>query len=234
MIAGATQGDHVLVAIAGVLQDELRGAGARHGGEEFFAILPGAGPDQAFDVAERLRLRIGHLRIPMGSTTIGVTASVGVATWDARESADALVARADAAMYAAKAAGRNCCVAASRPMTEGEASRRSHSAAGAVAVDAGQPAPHRLHTVFAKLTQIRWRAGPAAQTGPDENTAFPEGGPTVKDLRTYALCYAALLGAALAIAGLVASTRDPAPPVGQAVAVHAAQTNPNSTMNIPF
>ncbi len=52
----------------------------------------------------------------------------------------------------------------------------------------------------------------------------------MKDLRTYALCYAALLGAALAIAGLVASTRAPAPAAGQAVAAHATHAG----MNVPF
>ncbi|HEY1139883.1 MAG TPA: hypothetical protein VGE88_06720 [Lysobacter sp.] len=57
----------------------------------------------------------------------------------------------------------------------------------------------------------------------------------MKDLSTYALCYVAVLGAALAVAGLLASTRDPAPAAKpQAVAVQTAAAHAAATMNIPF
>lgn len=59
----------------------------------------------------------------------------------------------------------------------------------------------------------------------------------MKDLTTYALCYAAVLTAALAVAGLISSTSDPAPAASaqpQAVAMQADATHAAATLNIPF
>jgi len=117
---GHAGGDLVLVATAQVLRDELRGAdlGARYGGEEFLAILPSTAPAQAMEVAERIRERIARLAVAVpGATatataTASITASIGIATLESDESATALVARADAALYRAKAEGRNRCVIA--------------------------------------------------------------------------------------------------------------------------
>lgn len=111
---GHDAGDQVLVAIARLLNEELRGAdlAARHGGEEFLAILPDTGPAQALQVAERIRERIARSPTEFSGTTIPITASIGIATLVADEAPAALVARADAAMYAAKQAGRNRCLAA--------------------------------------------------------------------------------------------------------------------------
>ena len=109
---GHAGGDLVLVATAQVLRDELRGAdlGARHGGEEFLVILPSTGPEQALEVAERIRARIARLRVAsLPEATATITASIGIATLECGESATALIARADAALYAAKAGGRNRC-----------------------------------------------------------------------------------------------------------------------------
>jgi diguanylate cyclase (GGDEF)-like protein len=75
---------------------------ARYGGEEFALILPLCAPDEARAAADRLRAAV----------PLGQTASAGVATWTGEESANSLVARADAAMYRAKGAGRNRTVAA--------------------------------------------------------------------------------------------------------------------------
>lgn len=114
---GHANGDRVLVAVAGVLRDELRGIDlpVRHGGEEFLAILPGTGAPQALEVAGRIRERIARLRVPLPATTLGITASFGVATLLPGEGVANLVARADAALYAAKATGRDRCVAADTP-----------------------------------------------------------------------------------------------------------------------
>lgn len=111
---GHAQGDRVLVALAQVMHAELRGAdlGARYGGEEFLAILPDTRMPQALEAAERIRERIAALRIELEGTTVAITASIGVAQLVDGESAAALVARADSALYAAKATGRNRCVAA--------------------------------------------------------------------------------------------------------------------------
>ncbi len=70
---------------------------ARYGGEEFALVLPRTQSEGAMEVVQRLRAVTPH----------GQTASVGVAAWNRRESARALLDRADAALYEAKVAGRD-------------------------------------------------------------------------------------------------------------------------------
>ncbi|MGN6513601.1 MAG: diguanylate cyclase [Lysobacteraceae bacterium] len=110
---GHATGDLVLAAVARVLHDELRGAdlGVRYGGEEFLAILPGTDAGQALQVAERIRARVAQLAVEAPRGPVRVTASLGVATLWPGESREALLARADAALYRAKAEGRDRCVA---------------------------------------------------------------------------------------------------------------------------
>jgi diguanylate cyclase (GGDEF)-like protein len=84
---------------------------ARFGGEEFVVILPNCLPEQAVATADRLRALVPG----------GETASAGVAAWDRRESATALLQRADRALYEAKAAGRNATVEAGLPAVSGRA-----------------------------------------------------------------------------------------------------------------
>ena len=64
------------------------------------------------DVAQRIRKRIGELRIAPPDGTATVTISIGVATMRQEDTAESIVLRADAALYAAKEAGRNRCLAA--------------------------------------------------------------------------------------------------------------------------
>ena len=109
-------GDHVLRAVAEVLrtlapEDSLV---ARVGGEEFALLLPAAVLADAKALAERIRQRIGAARIKrQGSdeTVARVTLSLGVVRHQPGETAHALVERADQALYAAKAAGRDRVVA---------------------------------------------------------------------------------------------------------------------------
>ena len=75
---------------------------ARYGGEEFVLLLPACALDDAVRIVERLRL-----------VTPVVTCSLGLACWDFQENATELVERADQALYAAKAKGRNRYVLAS-------------------------------------------------------------------------------------------------------------------------
>jgi len=96
---GHAAGDAFLKAAGAAWSAQLRAVDllARHGGEEFALLLPDAGPDAAGEILERLRV----------SVPLGQTVSAGLATWDGAETADELLARADGALYEAKAGGRN-------------------------------------------------------------------------------------------------------------------------------
>ena len=88
---------------------------ARIGGEEFVLILPETTLAGARVVVEKLREHIARCRFKYKDAPINVTVSCGLAEFAAGESADAAFARADAGLYAAKAAGRNRCEAVMRP-----------------------------------------------------------------------------------------------------------------------
>lgn len=107
---GHAAGDEVLRHFARLCRDTLRGYDVigRMGGEEFAAVLPGIGATDAMQAAERLRQATEQLRIPYQDVTLGLTTSVGAATLqDGDLSIDTLLARADKALYRAKAQGRN-------------------------------------------------------------------------------------------------------------------------------
>jgi diguanylate cyclase (GGDEF)-like protein len=103
---GHTVGDAVLERLAYVMRNSLRAFDLvyRLGGEEFVVVLPSVTLDKAMEIAERLRAAAEEAR-PQG---LEVTMSVGVAAAEGRQlDFDDLYARADAALYAAKEAGRN-------------------------------------------------------------------------------------------------------------------------------
>ena len=113
---GHATGDLVLSRVASLLVSAGRRSDfvGRWGGEEFVLALPETDISGAYTVAERLRETIARTVFETSSSgTLFVTASFGVAELAARDSLDALVARADAAMYAAKEAGRNRVASAS-------------------------------------------------------------------------------------------------------------------------
>ncbi len=103
-IQGHQRGDLLLRQVVEAWRQELREVDflARYGGEEFALALPSCALDGALAIVDRLR----------AVTPGGQTCSAGVACWDGEESADGLVARADAALYQAKVAGRDRSVAA--------------------------------------------------------------------------------------------------------------------------
>lgn len=111
---GHAAGDAVLRRLAQLVPAELRGVDlfGRLGGEEFLVIVPGTGREGAAACAERVRRRVAASVFPEVADGGRLTASIGVATYAAPEPADATLARADAALYQAKAAGRNRVVAA--------------------------------------------------------------------------------------------------------------------------
>ena len=107
---GHPGGDAVLKALVALLKRETRVSDivARLGGEEFGVLLPETSAEAALPVAERIRHAAEQLVVAHGGHTIRATISIGVAQNSASvDDLDALVAAADAALYAAKAGGRN-------------------------------------------------------------------------------------------------------------------------------
>lgn len=107
---GHATGDAVLKTLAQTLQALIRKGEAvvRWGGEEFLLILPDATLSEAQRVAERARERFAAAPFEAGGTRFRVTLSGGIAVHRPGESLEALIARADQALYAAKDMGRNC------------------------------------------------------------------------------------------------------------------------------
>ncbi len=106
---GHAAGDRLLKEAASRWSAQIREMDliARHGGEEFALLLPGAADEHAVTVVERIRR----------NTPEAITASGGVAEWNGSEDPDALLARADAALYAAKRGGRDQIRVAQRSAT---------------------------------------------------------------------------------------------------------------------
>ncbi|HYI68466.1 MAG TPA: PleD family two-component system response regulator [Skermanella sp.] len=109
-------GDEVLREVANRTNRNLRNFDlvARYGGEEFIVVMPDTDRDAAYAVAERLRRRVGEetFAVSTQAAEITVTISIGVAVVDGvGDTADAILKRADDALYQAKRSGRNRTVA---------------------------------------------------------------------------------------------------------------------------
>jgi diguanylate cyclase (GGDEF)-like protein len=104
---GHRAGDQVLERAASVFGLQMRpyDMAARYGGDEFMLLLPGTSTDAAMSVAERIRGNIAQIEVPAAARQI--TVSLGVASWSPGDTTDSLLARADAALYAAKRTGGN-------------------------------------------------------------------------------------------------------------------------------
>jgi diguanylate cyclase (GGDEF)-like protein len=107
---GHAAGDAVLCGLAAQLAGQMRATDrlGRYGGEEMLAILPGLPPESPSLVVERLRAAIAAWRTVHNGVELSATASFGVA-WlqPPADTPEALIERADAALYAAKHGGRN-------------------------------------------------------------------------------------------------------------------------------
>ena len=117
---GHPAGDAVLSQVGRFLSRRIRRSGelgsrsgdivARIGGEEFAILLANTGEDEAGRIGEGLRTGLEELPIVFGDATLHITASAGVAAVvpGSGVTSDQLIQSADRALYAAKAAGRNC------------------------------------------------------------------------------------------------------------------------------
>lgn len=114
---GHLAGDQVLCHFAAVLQhgvqdrDHLLG---RYGGEEFVLVLAGSTQHEAIELAAAIRVRLQQRPAPLAGAQVAVTASVGLAVDEGQGDLSTLLAAADAALYRAKAEGRDRLVCASR------------------------------------------------------------------------------------------------------------------------
>lgn len=107
---GHACGDECLRAVCDAARRELAAGDilARYGGEEFVVVLPGQTPDQARQVAERIRASVAQLRVESEKGVVKMTISIGLAGRGAEEEdPQAMVGRADKALYVAKRNGRN-------------------------------------------------------------------------------------------------------------------------------
>lgn len=107
---GHSGGDDVLVKFVAVVHDTIRPTDFlfRIGGEEFCCLLPYTRTEAARVVAERIRARIEETAVSIAGTPVKVTVSIGIASTEAfGHDVDALLRRADMAVYEAKRQGRN-------------------------------------------------------------------------------------------------------------------------------
>lgn len=106
---GHPGGDSALAMAGDVIRRSIRPVdmAGRMGGEEFAVLMPCTDLAEARILADRLREMIAAEAVDTGAETIGITASIGVAQLEPGEDFGRLYARADAALYAAKAGGRN-------------------------------------------------------------------------------------------------------------------------------
>ncbi|TRU37825.1 MAG: diguanylate cyclase [Microcystis aeruginosa Ma_MB_F_20061100_S20] len=107
---GHLPGDKTLITVAGAIKNCLRQVDSfgRFGGEEFVAILPETNLEDAATTAQRICQVINKLNIEIDRQKVQVTASIGVATFSPEDNnLEAVIERADHAMFAAKNQGRN-------------------------------------------------------------------------------------------------------------------------------
>lgn len=119
---GHAAGDQVLRGLAERCRSQLRVIDimGRYGGEEFAAALPETDIEAAEHIAERLRIIVENTSFVTAQGSISLTISVGVAVYnpDDQTTLDAVIDRADRALYLAKRSGRNCVRVWSYPATE--------------------------------------------------------------------------------------------------------------------
>jgi diguanylate cyclase (GGDEF)-like protein len=163
---GHNSGDAVLRQVAAIIADAIRPSDlfGRYGGEEFMLILPETTPEQAVEMAERVRNLVAQTPLVIArQQQLAVTISIGVA--GGRGSilqVDALVDQADAAMYAAKGLGRNRTyqyrdLDENAPVRRAPISTERRTAAAAIGQWANDTATEALASVLAPQPHHRGR-----------------------------------------------------------------------------
>ena len=111
---GHLAGDAVIRAASEIILSQCRDNDmvGRYGGEEIVICLPNGNLEQGVAVAERIRETLAASPITYQGQSITMTVSIGIAAWHAPETLSQWLSRADDALYEAKHAGRNRCVAA--------------------------------------------------------------------------------------------------------------------------
>ena len=110
---GHACGDYVLQTVASLIKESLRGddMASRYGGEEFTVMLSNADREKSMKVAERIRKNIEAYDFCYENQHVKVTISVGVSTFEGGKTStatpNALVDKADKALYVSKRSGRN-------------------------------------------------------------------------------------------------------------------------------
>ena len=108
---GHTEGDQILCKISSLLKNSVRRKDtvARYGGEEFILILPEAGLEQSFVIAERIRQSVEKTLFEVGRAQVNLTLSMGISNFPSHrvKSKEELIKMADQALYDAKRGGRN-------------------------------------------------------------------------------------------------------------------------------
>jgi diguanylate cyclase (GGDEF)-like protein len=163
---GHQVGDVVLRAVAALFKQSLRQSDAvgRYGGEEFMVVLPEAGPEDAAQVAEKLRLLVQKHVFTVGEgVTLKVTISIGIAGGQGKSlRAESLVRDADHAMYSAKSLGRNQTYVFAEPNDDARVPSAPISVAGRarameVAAIARRATEAALSDIIAPLPHYRGR-----------------------------------------------------------------------------